>query len=201
MIRLACKIPKKVVLACSGGRDSMSALEFLVRGKREVTVAYYDHGTPHGREAKDFLSRFCSKNNLEFVFDTCMEKAPKGKSKEEFWREKRYSFFKTLSKPIVMAHHLDDAVEWWIFSCLRGRPGMIPIERKDPTVIRPFLLTPKKEIHTLLSKYPHIEDPSNSSINFARNYIRHEIGPLCMNVNPGLRTTVRKLYEASDEER
>ena len=41
MIRLACKIPIEVVLACSGGRDSMSALEFLVRGKRRITVAYF----------------------------------------------------------------------------------------------------------------------------------------------------------------
>ena len=198
MIRLACKIPKKVVLACSGGRDSMSALEFLVRGKREVTVAYYDHGTSHGREARDFLSEFCSENNLDFVFDVCDEEAPKGRSKEEFWREKRYSFFKTLKTPIVMAHHLDDAVEWWIFSALRGRPGLIPIKRKEPNIIRPFLLTPKKEIHMSLSKFSHVEDPTNTSINFARNYIRHELGPLCMNVNPGLKTTVRKLYEAKE---
>ena len=53
MIKLACKIPKKVVLACSGGRDSMSALEFLVKGRRDVTVAYFNHGTDHGDDAQD----------------------------------------------------------------------------------------------------------------------------------------------------
>ena len=195
MIRLACKIPKKVVLACSGGRDSMSALEFLVRGKREVTVAYYDHGTPHGREAQDFLRSFCLENNLEFIFDTCKESVPKGRSKEEFWRANRYRFFKSLKSPIVMAHHLDDAVEWWIFSALRGNPNLIPIKREEPNIIRPFLLTPKKEIHKSLFEYSHIEDPSNASVDFARNYIRHELSSRCMNVNPGLRTTVRKMYE------
>ena len=40
------------MLACSGGRDSMSALEFLVRGRREVTVAYFNHSTPHGEDAE-----------------------------------------------------------------------------------------------------------------------------------------------------
>ena len=179
----------------------MSALEFLLRGKRDVAVAYYDHGTEHGREAREFLDKFCLQNNLEFMFDSCEEEVPKGRSKEEFWRQKRYDFFKSLNRSIVMAHHLDDAVEWWIFSSLRGRPDLIPIKRKDPDIIRPFLLTSKREMHRSLFQYPHVEDPTNKSMNFARNYIRHELGPLCMKVNPGLKTTVRNLYVRENEKR
>ncbi len=172
----------------------MSALEFLVRGKREVTVAYYDHGTLHGREAREFLKKFCFENDLEFVFAACEEEVPKGRSKEEFWRSKRYDFFKTLSTPIVMAHHLDDAVEWWVFSSLRGSPNLIPVKRNNPAILRPFIMTPKLSLHKSLSKYPHIEDPSNQNVDFARNYIRHELRDMCEKVNPGLQKTVRNLY-------
>lgn len=194
MIKLACKIPKKVVLACSGGRDSMSTLEFLIKGKRDVTIAYYDHGTIHGSEALEFLKRFCEQKKLKLIYDTCNQAVPLKMSKEEFWRNKRYEFFKSLEGPIVMGHHLDDAVEWWIFSSLRGNSQLIPVERNNPHIIRPFLITEKNKIHKKLNKFPHIEDPSNENTCFARNYIRHKLGPLCLNVNPGIKTTIRNLY-------
>jgi tRNA(Ile)-lysidine synthase len=195
MIRLACKIPSKVVLACSGGRDSMSALEFLIRGRREVTVAHFNHGTTHGEKAHKFLKNFCLESGLDFIAEVNSEECPKGMSKELFWREKRYDFFQKFSLPIVMAHHLDDAVEWWIFSSLRGNPNLIPVTRADPGILRPFLFSTKSDIHRILKEYPHIEDPSNLDLSFARNFIRHELGPMCLNLNPGLKKTVRNLYE------
>ena len=194
MIQLACKIPRKVVLACSGGKDSMSALEFLLKGRREVTVAHFNHGTSHGRHAHNFLEKFCNDNDLNFTAEVNNDQCPKGVSKEAFWRDKRYKFFQTFSEPVVMAHHLNDAVEWWIFSSLRGNPNLIPVTRKNPNILRPFLLTPKQEFHKILKSYLHIDDPSNQDTSFARNYIRHELGPMCLHVNPGLQKTVKNLY-------
>ncbi len=195
MINLACKIPKKIVLACSGGKDSMSALDFLLRGRREVTVAYYDHGTQHGKNAFEFVKNICNNHNLPFVYGKCNVTPPPGVSKENFWREHRYEFFKSLREPIITGHHLDDAVEWWIFSSLRGNPRLIPVKRENPKILRPFLWSCKKDLHTQLKRFDYIEDPTNENTNFARNYIRHNLGPLCLNVNPGLAKTVRNLYE------
>lgn len=197
MIRLACKIPRKVTLACSGGLDSMSALEFLVRSKRDVTVAYYNHGTEHGEEAHDFLEKFCNLNSLNFVTDKCQSSIPAGESKEAFWREKRYDFFKKCAGPIVTAHHLDDAVEWWIFSSLTGNPRLMPTSRENPNVIRPFLLSRKEDLHRQNKSYPCVQDPSNLETKFTRNYIRHVLGPMCLQVNPGLHKTVKKMYSRS----
>ena len=194
MIRLACKIPKKVTLACSGGKDSMAALSFLLKGRREVTVAYYDHGTVHGNEAYEFVKSECRHLGLKLTTDTCLEQPPPKASKEEYWRDRRYQFFKKLEGPIITAHHLDDAVEWWIFSSLRGNPSLIPIKREEPHVIRPFLLSSKTDLHRQLNM-KHIQDPSNEDVKFARNFIRHELQPLCLNINPGLHKTVRNLYE------
>jgi tRNA(Ile)-lysidine synthase len=194
MIRLACKVPRKVTLACSGGKDSMAALAFLLNGKRDLTVAYYNHGTHHGQIAENFLRRFCFDKGLELVSDKCDSQPPPGESKEAFWREQRYEFFKKIPGPIITAHHLDDAVEWWIFSSLRGDPKLIPVKRGHPSMIRPFLTSSKDQLHRHLGDFLFVEDPSNKDVNFARNYIRHELGPMCLNVNPGLYKTVKKMY-------
>lgn len=193
MIHLACKIPKKVTLACSGGKDSMSALSFLLKGRREITIAYYDHGTLHGREAYNFVKSESQRLGLEFVSDNCSISPPPKVSKEAFWREKRYDFFKKIHDPIITAHHLDDAVEWWIFSSLRGNPSLMPIKREAPFIIRPFLFSSKDSLHKQLD-VKYIQDPSNQNTKFARNYIRHKLHPLCLNVNPGLSKTVKNLY-------
>lgn len=195
MIRLACKIPKEVTLACSGGKDSMSALSFLLRGRRKVTVAYYNHGTDHGHEAQKFLEEFCKDRKIKLLTEECNVRLPSKVSKEAFWREQRYNFLSKIAGPIITAHHLDDAVEWWIFSSLRGKPSLMPIERADVNVIRPFLHSSKEALHRHISDLPFVKDPSNSDIKFARNYIRHRLGPLCLEINPGLQTTIRNLYK------
>lgn len=195
MIKLSCKIPKRVVLACSGGKDSMSALEFLLNGKREVTVAYFNHGTDHGAEAEMFLEKVCAEKGLEFARSGCIFPPPSGVSKEAYWRNERHKFFQTFKDPVVTAHHLDDAVEWWIFTSLRGNPSLMPIKRSDNKLLKPFLLTRKSELHKHLRNFEHVQDPSNQDVNYAaRNYIRHELNPMCLNVNPGLFKTVKKLY-------
>ena len=104
MIRLACKIPNKVVLACSAGRDSMSALEFLLRGRREVTVAYFNHSTPHGDDAERFLRSFCSQECLPLVVGQYHHKPSLSKPSEASWREARYEFLSSLNQPIVTAN-------------------------------------------------------------------------------------------------
>jgi len=192
VINLACKIPRQVALACSGGRDSMSALEFLVRGRREVTVAHYNHGTDHGHEAENFVRDFCADRGLSCVVGAFSNGE---KPTELAWRQARYAFLSTLGMPVITAHHLGDAVEWWIFSALRGNPNLTPIIRNDIPVLRPFLLTHPNDLHNHFGGYPHIEDPTNSTDEHARNIIRNDLVPTALRVNPGLFTTVKNLYE------
>lgn len=200
MIKLACKIPKKVVLACSGGRDSMSALEFLVRGRREVTVAYFNHSTPHGDEAEAFLRGFCDRQKIPLVVDRYQHKDARRKPTEASWRTQRYEFLRSQECPVVTAHHLRDAVEWWIFSSLRGRPSLISPVRGDIPALRPFITSHPDELHHHFREYPHIEDPTNRDTRFTRNFIRHEMVHRAERVNPGLYTTIRNMYERSPDD-
>ena len=194
MIKLACKIPRQVTLACSGGRDSMSVLEFLVRGRREVTVAYFNHDTEHGRAAEEFLHAFCDRQKLTFVSGRYKHHSNILKPTEAVWREQRYEFLTEHNLPIVTAHHLDDVVEWWIFSSMRGNPTLMSPVREDIQVLHPFLWTRQQDLHGRFKEYDHIDDPTNAQCTHTRNYIRHEIVPRVLHVNPGLHSTIRNMY-------
>ena len=67
MIRILGRLPEKIYVACSGGPDSMAVLDFLVKGKRDVTVAHFNHDTPFGRFAEKFVKQFL-KGNLQRNF-------------------------------------------------------------------------------------------------------------------------------------
>jgi len=174
----------------------MSALEFLVRGRRKVTLAYFNHDTEHGQVAEEFLGAFCDRQKLSLTVGEYKHKDPKKKPTEASWREARYKFLSQFNEPIVTAHHLRDAVEWWIFSSLRGCPTLIPAERGEGnmSVLRPFIKTHPDKLHHF-REYEHIEDPTNKEIKHTRNFIRHELLDRALYVNPGLYTTIKNLYE------
>ena len=193
MIRLACKIPERVILACSGGRDSMSVLEFLLRGRRDVEIAYFNHETEHGQEAENHVVKTAESLGLAYHISMPFTKRRKKESLETYWHRERHGFFEKFNVPVVLAHHLTDATEWWIFSSLRGNPNLMPVKKPNSNIIRPFLLSKKDDLHRF-DRFEHIEDPSNRSVKYARNFVRKEILPLAEQVNPGLETTVRNLY-------
>ena len=195
MIKLACPIPKEVILACSGGKDSIAALNFLLRGKRKVTLAYFNHETAHGHHAESFVRRLADRHGLELKLGSYVDKADGKKPSEAEWREQRYNFFRTLDGTILTAHHLNDAAEWWLFTSIRGNPRVMPVSRKDPNIIRPFIKTSKEEFHKVATPYSWAEDPSNTDWSYSRNRIRHEMMPSVLKVNPGFLTNVRKLYD------
>ena len=192
MIKLLGKVPDTVYVACSGGPDSMAALNFLHHGRRHVKVAHFDHGTLHADAAREFVVKYCKKNNLEYVLGTVGRKRLSTESREEYWRNERYRFFEELDAPIVTAHHLDDVAEWWIFTSLHGESKLITYQNGD--VIRPVLMTHKEELMawTKRRNVPYVNDPSNKNLAYMRNLIRHRIMPQCLKVNPGLTTVLRK---------
>jgi len=201
MINLQTKLPKRVYLACSGGVDSMAALDFL-RRKHHVTVLHYNHGTQHGTKARRFMERYCLENNIECVMDSTRETVPPGLSREEWWRNKRYEFFDEFagSAPVITCHHLDDCVETWVWSSMHGTGKIIPYRRNG--VIRPFRQTRKNAFRLWCVGHgiPWIEDDSNADTCYTRNYIRHEMMPHVLRVNPGIHKTIaRKVKEDEPE--
>lgn len=198
MLHLACKIPQKVYIAVSGGPDSMAALSFLRAGKKDVTALYFNHGTSHGEDAEKFVREYCQQNNIPLIVERISRTKNKGESPEEYWRNCRYDFLRRYD-PVITCHNLDDQVEQWIFTSLRGNPKLIPIYNQG--VIRPFVLCRKSElVDWCRSKnVPYLVDPSNSDVKYTRNYIRKELVPAALKVNPGLYKTVARLVKENDK--
>ena len=192
MIKLLGNVPYEVTIACSGGVDSMVALDFL-RKKRKVSVAFFDHGTETSKNAFNFLQDYCNTNGIEFLSAGVAYSKPNNESYEEYWRNARYHFFDSMNNTlIVTAHHLDDCVETWIWSSLHGNPKLPLYKKKN--VIRPFLLNKKEEFIRWAEKnnIPYIHDTSNDDTKYTRNMIRKEMMPYVLRVNPGIDKVVKK---------
>ena len=195
MLKIIKEIPRvHFGLACSGGIDSMVMLDFLRRyPKNHFTILYFNHGTEHGQEAEEFLTKFCEKNDLELKIGRIKNEKKSKESLEEYWRNERYAFFDDFHGQVITAHHLQDSIETYIFTALRGHAKLIPYQRGK--YLRPFLMVPKSEILKWAKRYSveHIQDPSNVENDHCRNIIRNEMMPIVMKVNPGIEKTVKKL--------
>ena len=194
MIRILGKIPNQCTVAFSGGIDSVAVVDFLLKGKKKVDLAYFHHGTEHSQKAQDFVVDFAEARGLDVKLGRISRDKLLEESQEEYWRNERHKFFSTFVDPVVTAHHLDDAIETWIFTALHGEPKLIPYASGN--VIHPFLITPKIEFKSWCDRkgLTWIEDESNCDLRFMRNLIRHKIVPEALKVNPGLHKVIKKKY-------
>lgn len=198
MIKLLGKLPRKLYVACSGGSDSMAALDFLSRN-HDVTAAFFDHGNAADAEAKQFLQRYCQLRNIPFVWGEMSLERPKDKSVEEHWREERYAWLEDFDGTVVTAHHLDDAVETWVWSSLHGQSKLPQYQRNN--VLRPFMLATKRDLldWCTFKSVPFYTDEGNFNTRFTRNYIRHDMMGHVLRVNPGIHKMIKKKLTASLE--
>ena len=195
MIRLVGTLPEKLYVAVSGGADSMAVLDFLSRTNRDIRVVHVNHGTAHAEEASALIEAHCWDKGYKLkTFKLERERDPK-ESIEEYWRNERYRIFSDLEGPVITCHHLDDVIEWYLFSAIHGEGRIMPYERGN--VIRPFLLTPRQILRRWCERknVPFVEDPGNKDERYMRSIIRHEILPQALRVNPGLHKVVFKLVK------
>jgi tRNA(Ile)-lysidine synthase len=198
MPKLIGKIPSKVYIAFSGGLDSKAVLQFMLNGRRDVELLYFNHGTEHGEEAEAFARKVAEFHGLKIHVGNLSGKEIGKRSKEEFWRDERYAFFDRFKdRKILTGHHLDDCIETYVFSFIHGKAKLIPYKRGE-NIIRPFLMFTKDDFRSFLKRNKSddlgwIDDPSNNDTKYMRNLIRHELIPVVEKVNPGFKKTVRKI--------
>lgn len=193
-IRLLNKIPDKVCIALSGGLDSMVCLDFLLRGGKDVIALHYNHGTASADLYQEFVENKCKELGVKLKVSKLINDIPKGRSKEDFWREQRYSFFEKEreGRLLITCHHLDDVVETWVFTSLKGFSKLIPYSREY--VIRPFLLNKKSTLleWSLKNKIEYIQDETNFKSDYDRNFIRNKMMKDVLHINPGIHKVLKK---------
>ena len=188
-----------LLLAVSGGPDSMALLHLFSRLKRKYAlklfVAHLDHGLRGAESRKHgaLVRRVCEELRIPFYSKSVNVKAlsrKSGRSLEETGRTERYRFFRkaagrTGSSAIVTGHTLDDQAETVLMRFLRGAGlrGLsgIPYKRMEGRrqVIRPLLDCDKKDLLIFLRKnrLHYGSDSTNRSVKFTRNRIRHKLFP------------------------
>lgn len=194
MLTLSTKLPRQLYVAVSGGVDSVAALDFLARN-HDVRIAHLNHNEGNSNESAELVHKLASYYNCPIYYKHIKTEKPRDMSREEFWRNQRYTFFHSINSAVVTAHTLDDCVETWLWSSLHGRSKLIPYANRN--VIRPFLQTRKQQFvnWAIRHKLLWVEDESNSDLTLARNYIRHKLMPEALQVNPGLHTTILKVLK------
>lgn len=182
--------PGRWLLAVSGGRDSMVLLDAMAawRGGEIAGVASFDHGTgPAARKAVQLVERTALRLELPAVTGAL---PPGAASDEASWRAARLQFLRAwaaeLGAEVVTAHTRDDQIETVVLRILRdagarGLAGMLG------SAGRPFLSLGRSDIaaYAAARKLQFVEDPSNRSMAFARNRVRHEILPALERAQPG----------------
>jgi tRNA(Ile)-lysidine synthase len=198
MIKLMESLPRTLYVACSGGVDSMAALDFL-RRNHTVAVAYFDHASDNSVDTLKFVQEYCDSQRIPLAIGSITRDRIKSESLEEYWRNQRYEFLDGLGETVVTAHHLDDAVETWVFGSLNGQPKLPQLHRGN--IVRPFLGTRKFDLHKwcITHNVPWIEDTSNEKLELTRNYIRKELIPHVLKVNPGIHKMIKKRLQDRQE--
>lgn len=195
----------KVLLAVSGGVDSMVLMHLFYQTKLPFAVAHCNFCLRgEASDADEALVRNNAKNlNLTFFnksFDTRAYAEAHGVSIQMAARDLRYQWFQNLSVAegyslIATAHHLEDSFETVVHNLTRGTAisGLRGIKPKNGTVIRPLLDFTKEEIKqwALSNKLTWREDASNNETYYKRNFIRHQVTPRLKELNPDLLNTFR----------
>ena len=187
-----------VLLACSGGVDSIALLHYLyLEGFTNVGVFTMDHGLrPEAAEEVTLVEWYALQFGMPCftVKEAVMEKAEEaGVSFEMMGRQLRYEHLRELAEDkgyeyIVTAHHLDDQGETILAHLLRGSglEGLQGMKTVAEDVWRPCLTLPKQVLEDY-AKWLHCfygEDASNFDTTYDRNWIRQVLIPTCVERYP-----------------
>ena len=207
----------RIILAVSGGPDSVTLLHilhsFCPEIGVEIAVAHIEHGL-RGVDSLDdqqFVKRLTGELGLEF--HTKSVSVPnirhRSESVEEAARRVRYEFLFDLLKTagynkIATGHTLDDSVETVLFRLVTGTgpSGFSGILPRTGSVVHPLLAVTREQIMSYLSvqDLEYRTDPTNFDLKYPRNRIRHDIIPAFRRINERYREHIAQLADIVREE-
>jgi tRNA(Ile)-lysidine synthase len=213
-----------LLLAVSGGLDSMVLLHLAVQAiakePRRLAVAHLNHGLrgDAGQQDAALVRAAAADFGLECFAETLPDDALKTASSgslEEAARAARYAFLERTAREhdfhfVAVAHHSDDQAETVLLNIVRGTglaglKGMSDRRALSSQVrlVRPLLDFSRADLATFAAdrSISHAQDATNSSPEFTRNRIRHQLLPaLRDSLNPGVDQALVRLAKQAGEQ-
>jgi tRNA(Ile)-lysidine synthase len=226
-IGLAAYMGKKICIAVSGGRDSMALLHYLCGHSTEFGIALSALNCDHGMRAESssdsaFVKEWCRKNGVPLL---CYRSEVKLKTETEAREWRRSCYFKAVKGVdgsgmavtcgadfIATAHHLNDNAETVLFnlargSALAGATGIADSVVTDGAgdklnLIRPLIGCSRREIDEYVAEnaVPYVDDKTNFSDAYTRNYIRINVLPALEKAVPGAAEAIFRFSRLAEED-
>jgi tRNA(Ile)-lysidine synthase len=199
-----------VVVALSGGADSVALLAALLCLREEYALTLYAVHVNHGLRAsadgdEKFVRRLCKNRGVPLRVFTAKvrEEAERQKiSIEEAGRRARYESFNTAlagwkAHKIATGHNMNDNAETVLLNLCRGAglKGLCGIPPVNGNIVRPLIETTRGEIEAYLkeNKIKYINDATNAESDFTRNRVRNKIIPaLHEHINPNAAVNIAR---------
>lgn len=214
-----------LVLAVSGGRDSMALLHAMARWapERVAAVATFDHGTgEHATEAASLVAAQARRLGLTVVRERARfaesdaratdtrapsdreerRQPPSQSQSEAAWRAARWGFLRRVARGfrarVATAHTRDDQLETVVMRLLRGSGarGLAALAAPSP-IVRPFLGLSRAELARWVNEeaIEWVQDPTNASPRYLRGRVRHQLLPALEAAAPSIGTDLLALAE------
>ncbi len=195
----------KVLLAVSGGIDSMVLVQLCLSAKVSFGIAHCNFAL-RGSESdgdQELVEQLAATKSIPFhlaQFDTKAISEKQQKSIQIVARTLRYDWFEQLRQEhdytvVATAHHLNDSVETVLMNLtngcgIRGLHGILP---QNKAVVRPLLFATKTQIenYAQLLQIAYRTDSSNQNTKYTRNFVRQKVVPLLQQINPNLEQTMQ----------
>lgn len=200
---------KKLLLAISGGIDSMVLLHLFKQLNFDISVAHcnFNLRDKESDEDAEFVKSECNRYHIKlFVNHFYTEKyADLHKlSIQVSARQLRYNWFNELLEKeafdyLLTAHHLDDSIETFLINLTRGTglEGLTGIPQQNGKIVRPLLIFSREDIESYAQEnaIQWREDSSNASNKYLRNKLRHNVIPILKELNPGFSDSFKQTLE------
>jgi tRNA(Ile)-lysidine synthase len=189
---LACDRP--LLLAVSGGLDSMSLLDAMATGapERIAAVATFDHASgAHAARAAAHVRAEARRRGFRVVTGRMPRDGDDSNGLEAMWRSARHRFLRETAQEcgarIATAHTRNDQVETVLLRTLRGAGarGLAGLAASGP-IVRPLLDVSRATLERYADArgVSWVDDPSNERLEFLRNRVRHQLLPALRRADP-----------------
>jgi tRNA(Ile)-lysidine synthase len=205
---------QKVLLAVSGGIDSVAMTHLFSQAGFDFAIAHCNfqlRGAESVRD-EDFVRQLAIRYNVPFYtikFDTEDYTVKQKVSTQVAARELRYVWLEDIRREngfnfIATAHHMQDNVETALMNFCKGTgiAGMHGILPRQGNIIRPLLFVQKEALvnYGKAAELDYVEDSSNVTDKYTRNFFRHQVIPQIQEAFPGavvnMAGTINRLKEA-----